>query len=147
MRSAFNRRAGIVGVLLGAVIVGTGCFHTIITTDLPPSTEVYREPFKSAFIAGLVPAQVDASRYCEGRRWARVETQQSFLNWVVAAVTIGIFTPLDIRITCAAAGAMHTPDGPTLKVGSQAGDTERNEALAFAMRLAKESGAAIYVAY
>ena len=143
----FLRRAGIIAGVVGSVAVGTGCYHSIITTDLPPSTEVYREPFKAAFILGLVPAQVDASKYCEGRRWARVETQQSFLNWVVSAVTVGIFTPLDIRVTCAAAGAMRAPDGPTLQYGVAATPEQKNETMAVAVALARETGQAIYVAY
>jgi hypothetical protein len=147
MVSQFLRRAGVIAGVVGSVAVGTGCYHSIITTDLPPSTEVYREPFKAAFIAGLVPAQVDASKYCEGRRWARVETQQSFLNWVVAAVTLNIFTPLDIRVTCAAAGALRTPEGPTLQYGAAATPEQKSETLAVAVQLAKETGTAIYVGY
>lgn len=140
-------RAGVVAAVLGTAVVAGGCYHSIITTDLPPSTEVYREPFKAAFIAGLVPAQLDASRYCQGRRWARVETQQSFLNWVVAVVTAGIFTPLDIRVTCAAAGAMRTPDGAMLKVASTATVEEKSEVLSLAVELARQTGQAVVVAY
>ena len=148
MRSQFGRRAGIGAVLAGAVTVGTACFHTIITTDLPPSTEVHHEEWRPSFIWGLVPAQVDASKYCAGRRWARVETQQSPVNWIVAVVTSGIFTPMDVRVTCAASGAMLTPaDGPVLKLGSSATDREKTETFAEATELAKESGAAVYVAF
>ena len=64
-------RAGELVAILTSMVLAAGCYHAIITTDLPPSTEVYRESFKPAFIAGLVPAQLDASKYCPGRRWAR----------------------------------------------------------------------------
>src|ERR1051325_7165570 len=122
MRSVFLGRTAVMLALAGAVAVGTGCYHTIITTDLPPSTEVYHEGFKPAFIYGIVPAQIDASKYCTGRRWARVETQQSPLNVLVWVVTWGIFTPMDVRVTCAASGAMRTPDAATLKVAGNATD-------------------------
>lgn len=89
-------------LLATAFVAVTGCYHSIVTTNLQPGTEVHHETFKAAFIAGLVPATVDASSYCPGKRWARVETQYSFLNWVVGAVTLGIFTPMDIQVTCAA---------------------------------------------
>ena len=148
MWSESMRRAGVMVALVGSAAVGTGCYHTIITTDLPPSTEVYHEAWKPAFIAGLVPAQVDGSKYCQGRRWARVETQHSFLNWVVGAVTFGIFTPMDIRVTCAASGAMRIPtESPTVKIGSSATDQEKGEALAWAASFARESGTAVYVAF
>jgi Bor protein len=147
MRSECVRRTAVMLALAGSAAAGTGCFHSIITTDLPPSTEVYHEGFKPAFIYGLVPAQVDGSKYCAGRRWARVETQYSILNWVVGAVTGGIFTPMDVRVTCAASGAMRTPDGPTLKVAGTSTDTERNDAFALALTLAKESGTAVYLAF
>jgi len=69
------------------------------------------------------------------------------LDWVVGAVTFGIFTPMDVRITCAASGAMLTPDGATLKVAGNATETERNDALALALTLAKKSGTAVYVVF
>ena len=133
--------------LLLAVIAVTGCYHSILTTDLPPSTEMHREPYKAAFIWGLVPARVDASKYCEGRRWARVETQYNVLNAVIGIITAGIFTPMDIRVTCAAAGAMNMPSGEKLQLGAAATEEERSKALALAIALARESGKAIYVAY
>src|SRR5204862_7926220 len=102
---------------------------------------------KAAFIAGLIPARVDASKYCEGRRWARVETQYSILNWVIGTITGGIFTPMDVRVTCAASGAMNTPSGERLQVGAAASDERKAEALALAMTLARETGKAIYLTY
>jgi len=36
---------------------------------------------------------------------AVVETEQSFLNGLVSALTIGIFTPQHVRITCASSSA------------------------------------------
>jgi len=101
------------GLALAAALVVSGCYHSIVNSGLPVSTEVHRESFKAAFIAGLVPAVVDASSYCQGRRWARVETQYSFLNWVVGVVTFGIFTPMDIRVYCAAPGASAEVPGTT----------------------------------
>jgi hypothetical protein len=91
------------GAVVGAAfLLSTGCYHSILTTNLTPGTQVHHEAFKPAFIHGLVPATVDASSYCPNKRWARVETQQSFVNVLVAIVTFGIFTPLDIKVTCAA---------------------------------------------
>ena len=141
-------RLSVVAALLGTAQVSTACYHTIITTNLTPGTEVFHEGFRPAFIAGLVPAQVDGAKACQGRRWARIETQYSFLNWVVGAVTFGIFTPMDVKITCAAGSAQATPpDGPTLRVGMSATDQDRNETFALAATLARVSGEAVIVAF
>lgn len=94
------RRVG-QGLVAAAIVASTGCYHSVITTNLTPGTEVHHESFKPAFINGLVPATVDGSTYCPNKRWARVETQYSFLNLLVGAVTLGIFTPMDIKVTCA----------------------------------------------
>ena len=40
---------------------------------------------------------------------ARVETQLSFVNQLVSFLTLGIFTPMSIKVTCAAGGS----DGDT----------------------------------
>lgn len=88
---------------LGAMfLTSAACYHTIVKTNLAPGTEVHHEGFVPAFIYGLVPATVDASSYCAGKKWAKVETQMSFLNGLVAGFTFQIFTPMDVTVTCAA---------------------------------------------
>jgi hypothetical protein len=135
-------------VLIASFAVLTGCWHSIISTDLPPSTEVYHEGFKPAFVYGLVPAQLDASKYCGGRRWARIETQQTPVDWLVSAVTLGIFTPMDIRVTCAARAAMNTPsDAPVLRLAQGAGEEDRTEMLTLAAMVARQTGKAVYLSY
>lgn len=49
---------------------------------------------------GWHSARVRHARQKWAGQWAKVETQHSFLNWVVGAVTLGIFTPMDVRIWC-----------------------------------------------
>jgi hypothetical protein len=135
-------------VVIATLAVITGCWHYIISTDLPPSTEVYHEGFKPAFVYGLVPAQLDASKYCGGRRWARIETQQTPVDWLVAFVTLEIFTPIDIRVTCAARTAINTPtDAPVLRLAQGAGEKDRAELLTLAATVARQSGKAVYLSY
>ncbi len=101
-----STRGGVVrklvaGALLAVFVVfHTGCYHTIVTTDLEPGTEI-QEKWRPAFIAGLVPATLKLEDECGEKGIARAETQHSFLNWLVGFVTLGIFTPMDVRITCA----------------------------------------------
>jgi len=148
MWSEAARRTGIAMWLIASFAVLTGCWHTVISTDLPPSTEVYHEGFRPAFIYGLVPAQLDASKYCGGRRWARIETQQTPVDWIVAAVTWGIFTPMDVRVTCAARGAMTTPtDASVLRVARGADEKKRSEMLTLAAMIAGQTGKPVYLSY
>jgi hypothetical protein len=39
------------------------------------------------------------------QRGAKVETQLSFVNQLVSFLTLGIYTPMQIEVTCAAARA------------------------------------------
>ena len=39
---------------------------------------------------------------------ARVETKLSFLNQLVGSLTFGIYTPMEIKVTCAAGGVEDT---------------------------------------
>ncbi len=68
---------------------------------MTPGTKVVNMPWSSSFIYGLVPpATVDAASQCS-TGVAKVETQLSFLNYIASAVTFGIYTPMQITVTCA----------------------------------------------
>lgn len=55
----------------------------------------------SSWIFGLVPPEtVDAAAECPGGV-AKVVTQQSFANMLVRFLTLGIYTPTTIVVTCA----------------------------------------------
>jgi hypothetical protein len=78
------------------------CYHQIVETGRPASPEVIDKPWQMSFIYGLVPPPVEetASRCPNGV--AKVETQHSFLNGLVASITFGIVTPIQVTVTCAA---------------------------------------------
>ncbi len=83
-----------------SLLVGsTACHRVIVDSGLEPAPRVHHEEWNIAYAEAIYPAQIDASKYC--RRWARVETKQSFLNWVVGAATFGIITPMDVKVVCA----------------------------------------------
>lgn len=88
------------------LLVGsTGCYHAIVDTGLEPSGVEYHEGWESSWFGGLVPARVEATNICEGA-WARVETQQSFLNGLVSFFTLGIYSPHEVRVVCAVESAL-----------------------------------------
>jgi len=82
-------------------VVG-GCYHATIETGLTPSGTVIHESFASCWVYGLVPPSTvaTASKCPDGV--AIVETQQSFVNGLVGILTFGIYTPMEIKVTCAA---------------------------------------------
>jgi len=107
------RRASIV---VAAVLL-SGCYHAVIETGRPAGSDLITNKWAHSFIYGLVPPQVvnTAARCPSGV--AKVETQHSFLNGLAAAVTFGIYTPIQIDVTCATGGtASISPAAPTVKV-------------------------------
>jgi hypothetical protein len=81
----------------------TACWHATVETGLTPSTVVIDRSWASSWIYGLVPPKAveTASRCPDGV--AKVETELTFLNQVVHILTLGIYTPMRIRVTCAQA--------------------------------------------
>lgn len=79
-----------------------GCYAAKIETGLPASNEVIKQTFASCWLYGLVPPKtVETAAKCTNGV-AIVETQLSFVNQVVSIVTFGIYTPMQITVTCAA---------------------------------------------
>ncbi len=99
------KRLPAAAALLGVLLVATGCYHATIDTGKPPAPETIERPWATSLIYGLVPPPVveTAARCPNGV--SRVETQLSFLNQLVAWLTFGIYTPMSIKVTCAAAGS------------------------------------------
>ena len=98
-------------LFLSIVAAGVlGCYHATIETGAPAANQIYEERWATAWLAGLVPPKtVAASQKCPGGV-AKVETKLSFLNEIAAAVTLGIYTPMHIVVTCAAGSKTHTQD-------------------------------------
>lgn len=92
-------------LVLAIVSVGiTGCYHATVDTGRTPSGQVIRKAWANGFVYGLVPpATVETASQCPNGV-AKVETQLSFLNQLVSALTFGIYTPMEILVQCAAGG-------------------------------------------
>src|SRR5919201_1141467 len=55
------------------------------------------------FIFGLVGEQtLDVHQFCPDGRFAEIQTGANFLTGLVSLVTIGIYTPRKVYVTCAA---------------------------------------------
>jgi len=78
-----------------------GCYHQVVQTGREPGPVVVRRGWIATWLWGLVPAEeLNVTSQCPSGV-ATVETQQSFLNGLVAGITIGIYDPRDVKVTCA----------------------------------------------
>lgn len=94
-----------VTLLLALIVSTSGCYHATVTTGLTPSTVVIDQTFAAGWIYGLVPPKtVATAAQCPGGV-AIVETELSFVNQLVSFLTLGIYTPMHIKVTCAMAGS------------------------------------------
>lgn len=140
MRPAFRLGTGV------AVVVLAGCYHATVETGLPPGTQTVESGFAPAWIYGLVPpSPVSAAARCPDGV-ARVETQLSFVNMLVGQLTLGIFTPMSIKVTCAASGGRGgTSPAPDLTVPPSSSDDGIAAAIDSAAHMSARSGAPVFV--
>jgi hypothetical protein len=85
--------------------LGTGCFHQIVNTGLAAGPTVVDKEWDPGWLWGLIANdEVDVRRDCP-MGVATVETEMSFVNGLAALVTIGIYTPQHVKVTCASRSA------------------------------------------
>jgi hypothetical protein len=97
-----------------------------------PSTTTIEKKWASGWIFGLVPPKtVETAAKCPSGV-SKVETRLSFLNGLVSLLTFSIYTPMEIRVTCAegpAAGtALVLPDSASTETWQAAIVQAANEA-------------------
>ena len=116
------RRTALLGVTT-LLLSSVGCFHAIIETGAAAGTQMISQPWASGWIYGLVPpTPISAASHCK-TGVARVETQLSFVNQLVSILTLGIYTPMNIQVTCAASHA-EVPDAGPRRFAMQAGSAQ-----------------------
>jgi len=131
----------------GLLVALPACYHAVIETGLPASSTVIEKGFASGWIYGLVPpSPVKAMSECPGGV-SKVETQLSFVNQLVAFITLYIYTPMAIKVTCASSGRSAVPGTPEIKVGDGATSDEIIDTFRRAADLAVERHGAVYVRF
>jgi hypothetical protein len=88
-------------LLFTVAVLLQGCYHATVSTGLRPSTVKIETKWASAWIYGLVPPSVVETMEECPTGVAQVDTQLSFANQLVSFLTLGIFTPMEIVVTCA----------------------------------------------
>ena len=106
----------------GLLLCSTACYHAIVDTGRAPGTTVVSKPWVNTFLWGLVPAKdISVAAECPNGI-ARVETQQTFVNGLVGAITLGIYTPQSATISdtwqAISATRFIMPSGPQTKTAS-----------------------------
>lgn len=95
-------RAAAVAMLMSL----SGCYSTTVTSGLPPGPSPLsaRERWHSGFVAGIAEASgpYELSAFCP-HGWSRIETETSFWNGLVEALTGIVYSPQTVTIVCAAA--------------------------------------------
>jgi hypothetical protein len=133
---------------IGVFVVGSACHHARIETEAKPSTITIEQPFASGWLFGLVPPKLlsTASKCQHGL--ARVETQITFVNGLVRVLTLGIYTPMWIKVTCAEPVAARTlPIVPDILVGRGASEDQVAGALQRAAQMALQENRPVLVQF
>ena len=98
------------------LVLSAGCYHASIESGMKPGNDKIEQEWASGFAWGLAgPDPIEAQSKCASGL-SKVETEHSFLNGLVGAVTLGIYTPMHLTVTCAAGpGAdLLLPAAPTI---------------------------------
>ncbi|HEX6576075.1 MAG TPA: Bor family protein [Gemmatimonadaceae bacterium] len=126
-------------LVVAALFVSAGCYHATIDTGRTPSPTKIEKHWASGWIYGLVPpSTIETAQKCPSGV-ARVETQLSFANQLVNFLTFGIYTPMDIVVTCAQGG---TSSLPVIQAGS-----DKVAALESAVEMSQDKHTPVLVKY
>lgn len=130
---------------IGLVVALSACYHATIDTGRSPSPEVINEPWASGFVYGLVPPKtVETMARCPNGV-SKVETFHSFLNSLVGGLTFGIFTPMTIKVTCAASGGASIPGASHIQLGDHPTPQQLQDAVTRAAAESYVSGLPVYI--
>lgn len=141
-----TRRLAVIALSLAAV-TSTACYHAVIDTGRPATGQVINQPWAMSFVYGLIPPpEVNTASTCPGGV-AKVETQHSFLNGLVAMLTFGLVTPIQITVTCAGGSASTAGAAPTVQVAEGATADQQTDAIGEAARLAVEGDGTAFVRF
>ena len=89
-------------ILILLLFVLPGCYQAQVTTDRTAGETVVHKKWASSYLNGLVPAKLDVSNDCPNGI-AAAERKFTFLNGLVSTLTLGIYLPQNVRVTCASA--------------------------------------------
>jgi hypothetical protein len=138
-----NRRRWYPTMLL--VLATSACFHQVVRTGRPASQTVVDKPWVNTWLWGLVAAQpLEVRQECRSGL-AIIETETSFVNGLVGALTLGIYTPQHVRITCATGSASLPANAIQVNVSALTSPMDRQHQIDAAIEQSAEQGRPIVV--
>ena len=91
---------GLFGLLTALAL--PGCFKATFTDARHPEPAETSVAYRSYFLAGAVGSgDVDVRDYCRSGVARQVRTESSFGTMLISVLTVGIYTPRVVTITCA----------------------------------------------
>jgi hypothetical protein len=129
-------------------VSATACYHQVVNTGRTAGTTKIELPWVQGWLFGLVsPQPIETRAQCPSGV-ATVVTEQSFPNMLVGFVTLGIYTPQHVTITCATGGTASLPKGATeLTIPADATTEQRSAILGRAIELSAEQHAAVVLRF
>ena len=132
-------------LLVAIGLLLSGCYHATVETGAKPSNVTVRHAWASGWIYGLVPPKtIEVASKCT-TGVSRVETQQSFANGLVGILTLGIYTPMEIGVTCAEGSAAAAEGATSLLVPDSASAATWQAAIKEAAEKSRAEGRPVYV--
>lgn len=129
-------------VLVLLTLTTAACYRATVDTGLTPSGETVENSWAHAFIGGLIPpATVETAARCPAGV-ARVTTELSFLNALANAVTWGLYSPMTIKVACAAGAGEDIDTAAAIDATRRAPEEGLTEA---AIRSWEQGGAPVVV--
>lgn len=139
-------KAGRALTLAAVCLLASACYHQIVQTGRTPGTTVVQKPWTSMWLWGLVAAQpIDVSQQCRNGI-ATVETQLTVPNGLVNLVTLGIYSPRSVTVTCAQGRA--SLDGlKEIRLVENASQAEREAAFVVAAELSARTNQPVVIRF
>lgn len=134
-------------VCIALFVFSAGCYHAVVDTGAAPSTEIINRNWASSWIYGLVPPKPTFTKDRCPAGVAKVETKHSFLNQVVGFLTAGIFTPMQIIVTCAAGSSAATSTSSSPIVARGPSPAEVQAAFAEAIDQSRLTSKPVYIQF
>lgn len=132
--------------LVAVYLAASACYHQVVRTGKAPGTTVIDKSWTPTWIFGLVPATpIDVTQQCRSGV-ATVETQQTVPNILVGIFTLGIYTPVNVKVTCAS-GSSALPGAATFYVAHNASQSAREEVFAAAIAESQRTGQVVVVRF
>lgn len=114
------RRYGI-ALVTGALLLATsGCYKATFYKDASAVKGEEHEEWTDFFVFGMVGSeQIDVKKFCANGDAAVIRTGGNVGTGLVGALTIGIYTPRKVYVTCAANGPARTARQLELDLSAQ----------------------------